>query len=95
MIKAYDKELLQEDLQSSKQFYIFFRSKGCRPCNEIKPELLQFTIDYDKLMYIVEENEGEEFQQKWGVNFYPTVVVAQNNKIQYKAEGIFKIRELL
>ena len=95
MIKAYDKEILQEDLQSPEQFYIFFRSKGCRPCSEIEPELLQFTTDYDKLMYVIEEDEGEEFQQKWGVNFYPTVVVAQDSKIQHKAEGIFKIRELL
>ena len=95
MIKAYDKEILQEDLQSPEQFYIFFRSKGSRPCNEIEPELLQFTTNYDKLMYVVEAFEGEELQREWGVNFYPTVIVAQDNKIQYKAEGIFKIRELL
>ncbi len=95
MIKAYDKEILTEDLKSPEQFYIFFRSKGCRPCKEIEPDLLKFSDNYDKLIYIIEENEAEDLQKLWGVNFYPTVIVSQESKIQYKAEGIFKIKELL
>lgn len=95
MIKSYVEEIFEEDLTSGEQVYIFFRSKGCGPCKQIEPQILEFAENFDKLVYIVESNEAKELQQKWGVRFYPSVAVAQDNKFQYLAEGTNKIMGLL
>ena len=95
MIKSYIPEIFEEDLASGEQIYIFFRSKGCGPCKQIEPEILTFSEDFNKLVYIVESNEAKELQQKWGVRFYPSVAVAQDNKFQYLAEGVGQIKGLM
>ena len=95
MIKSYIPEIFEEDFSSPEQMYVFFRSKGCRPCKQIEPQILEFAENYDKLVYIIDSNEAPELKTKWNVRVYPTVAVLQEGKFQSLAEGVNKIQGLM
>jgi thiol-disulfide isomerase/thioredoxin len=95
MIKSYVPEIFEEDFTSGEQIYVFFRSKGCGPCREIEPQVLDFADRFDKLIYIVESDEAETLRQKWNIKLHPSMAEAQDGKIQYLAEGTRKIQELM
>ena len=95
MIKSYIKEVLDEDLQSDEQLYLYFYSPGCGPCKHIQPYILEWSKEYDKTVYMIESSEAQDLQKYLGVRLYPTVVVVKQQKSLYLAEGAIKIKELM
>lgn len=95
MIRGYSKEILTEDLKTDEMVYLFFRSRGCKPCKEVEPNILDFAENYNKIVYIVESNEAKDLQRELKIGGYPTMVILQGEKVLYNAMGTGKIKELL
>jgi len=95
MIRGYNKEILTEDLKTDEMVYLFFRSRGCRPCKEVEPSVLDFAENYNKIVYIIESNEARDLQKQYKVGGYPTMVILQGEKVLYNALGVHKIKELM
>ena len=95
MIRGYSKEILTEDLKTDEMVYLFVRSRGCKPCKEVEPNILDFAENYNKIVYIVESNEAKDLQRELKIGGYPTMVILQGEKVLYNAMGTGKIKELL
>ena len=95
MIKSYNEELLNEDLQSNEKIYLFFRNNGCGPCKRIEPAIEKASNDFNDIFYIIEANEAKNLQKRVGVVGYPTLSIVQGDKIIYNALGEHKIMEII
>jgi len=95
MIRGCNQEFLKEDLKTDEKIHLFFRSRGCKPCKEIEPDILDFAENYNKIVYIIESNEAKDLQKQYKVAGYPTMVILQGDKILYNALGAQKIKQLM
>jgi thiol-disulfide isomerase/thioredoxin len=93
-----NKKLLLETWAENKQnVMLFFSSKGCGACKEVKPLVEQFAKSKKKFVYsnIVEGNEGaSDLENFCKIEFYPTLLILEGAEIK-KYVGAKQIKSII
>jgi thiol-disulfide isomerase/thioredoxin len=93
-----NKKLLLENWVEKKQnIMLFFSSKGCGVCKEVKPLIEQFAKLKTKFIYynIVEgEDDASNLEKFCGIEFYPTLLILEGTEIK-KYVGVKQIKNII
>lgn len=91
-----NKQLLIENLEKKNNLILYFNSGGCGPCMQAKPLVQKIAESKKGYVYadITEGSEGSNELEKFcDVEFYPTLVIIENNKVN-RYVGINEIKTL-
>jgi thiol-disulfide isomerase/thioredoxin len=72
-----DNKLLIETLKNKKDTIIFFQADWCHACKSIRPLVMEISDRIGIDVFYV--NEDEELEQKFNVQYYPTLVFVKDN----------------
>ena len=91
-----NKQLLIENLEKKNNIILYFNSGGCGPCMQAKPLVQKIVETTTGYVYadVAEGSKGSNELEKFcGVEFYPTLVVIENNQVN-RYVGINEIKTL-
>lgn len=94
MLREYDKEEVIKALKSPTKNYLFFHSNGCGPCKIALPKVTEFAQN-KKNVFSILENNNAQLQKYLGVEFFPTLIVVENQTTIYHCSGLKKINDYL
>ena len=92
-----NKEILIENLEKKGNIILYFNSQKCGSCKQAKPLVKKIVESKNKYFYsdVVEgETYSQALEQFCKVEFYPTLVIIENNEI-YRHVGLTQIKKLL
>ena len=93
MKKFSEKELIK-DLEQGNKLYLYFSSKGCGPCKEVKTSV-EAWAPKQNIVYSISPEEAIDLQQELSIIGYPTIAVIENKKLLELAQGSERILELV
>ena len=87
-------------------YYVYFFSRTCSHCNELKPYILKIAIDRDDIYFVesseqvvfvedIEQTIGLDNVEGFGILGYPTLIKIEEKKITKNIAGIPSIRNEL
>jgi thiol-disulfide isomerase/thioredoxin len=91
-----NKQQLLENLDKNNNIILYFNSGGCGPCTQAKPLVAKIAESKKGYSYAdIKEGsiESEELGKFCGVEFYPTLVIIENNKVN-RYVGLTEIKTL-
>jgi thiol-disulfide isomerase/thioredoxin len=91
-----NKQLLIENLEKKNNIILYFNSGGCGPCMQAKPLVKKIAESKKGYSYadITEGSpESEELGKFCGVEFYPTLVIIEDSKVN-RYVGLNEIKTL-
>jgi hypothetical protein len=91
-----NKQLLIENLEKKTNMILYFNSGGCGPCIQAKPYVNKITESKPDYLFAdikVGSEDSIELEKFCNVEFYPTLVIIENNKIN-RYVGINEIKTL-
>jgi thioredoxin 1 len=86
-----NKKSLLEALKNKQDTIIYFYADWCQACKEIRPKIYEIADKTNMNVYFI--NEDEELENKFNVEFYPTIVFIKENTTK-KYTGTNKITML-
>lgn len=95
MIKIFEENTLQQDLDTNQKLYLYFYSTSCGPCKITTPLIEEFGNTTNNIVYPIASFEGEELQKQLNVAAYPSIIVVKNNKVVKGAIGQEEVKKII
>lgn len=95
MIKIFEENNFEQDLNTGGKLYVYFYSPSCGPCKVTSPLVEQFGNTTPNLVYTVNSNDGIELQKQLQVSGYPSMIIIENNKVIKGAIGQGEVEKLI
>jgi thiol-disulfide isomerase/thioredoxin len=93
-MKSYSQKELIEDLEREDTLYLYFTSKGCGPCKEIKI-LAEAWEPKQSIVYLINADEAHDLQQELEIVGYPTIAVVKDKDLIELAQGKEQVFNLM
>ena len=85
-------ERLIENIKNNKKSIIYFYSKSCRHCKELKPKINILEAKNKENYFSINIYEDEKISDSFKIEYVPTLVIVENKKIT-KLEGYEEIEK--
>ena len=85
-------ERLIENIKNNKKSILYFYSKSCRHCKELKPKINLLEAKNKENYFAFNIYEDEKISDSFKIEYVPTLVIVENKKIT-KLEGYEEIEK--
>ena len=95
MIQDYNKEEIIESLQSKDKVYLYFHTEGCGSCQITLSKIEEISNTQKNKAFSIFQGVNPQLEKYLGVDFFPTLVVVENQQATYLCSGIKQINNYL
>ena len=82
----------EEELDSCKEFYIYFTAKWCNKCKKSYDELCDFISNYDEKWFQVDIDNFSDISIEYEVQKLPEYLYVSNNKVLFRCNTINELK---
>ena len=93
-MKKYSEKELIKDLEQGNKLYLYFSSKGCGPCKEVKTSVENWAPKQN-IVYLIQSEEAIDLQKELSIIGYPTIALIENKKLLELAQGSEQVLKLI